>query len=229
MTLEICYEDDNLIAINKPHGLLVHQSPIARDADTFAIQVLRDQINHHVFPVHRLDRKTSGVLLFAKNREANSIMSQKFAAREVQKEYIAIVRGYAPAEDLIDYDLTNDKGKTQNAITAYKTVQHVEIPISSGKFPTSRYSLVELQPETGRMHQLRKHMAHIRHPIIGDRPHGCSKQNRFFKNEFDMMRMMLHAQQLSFLHPYSESEITIDANLQPEFQRMVDALGFEPI
>lgn len=227
--LQICYEDDNLIAINKPHGLLVHRSPIAADANTFAIQVLRDQINQHVYPIHRLDRKTGGVLLFAKDKETNAIIGKQFADRKVNKQYLAIVRGYTPSEDTIDYDLTNDRGKVQNAITKYKTFQHTEIPISSGRFSTSRYSLVELKPETGRMHQLRKHMSHIRHPIIGDRPHGCSKQNRFFKKEFDMMTMLLHAQSLSFNHPYTHSELIIQAPLQVEFQRMIKRLGFRDI
>ena len=227
--LQICYEDDNLIAINKPHGLLVHRSPIASDANTFAIQVLRDQINQHVYPVHRLDRKTGGVLLFAKDKETNAIIGKQFADRKINKQYLAIVRGYTPSEDTIDYDLTNDRGKVQNAITEYKTFQHTEIPISSGRFSTSRYSLVELKPETGRMHQLRKHMSHIRHPIIGDRPHGCSKQNRFFKKEFDMITMLLHAQSLSFNHPYTHSELVIQAPLHVEFQRMIKQLGFRDI
>lgn len=227
--LQICYQDDDLIAINKPHGLLVHRSPIATNTDEFAVQILRDQINEYVYPVHRLDRKTGGVLLFAKNKAANALMQKQFAKRETDKTYIAIVRGYTPESDTIDYDLMNDRGKVQNAITGYRTLQQSEIPISSGTFPTSRYSLVELKPETGRMHQLRKHMNHIRHPIIGDRPHGCSKQNRFFKAEFDMMTMMLHSQTLSFHHPLSGVKVDIHAPLQSEFQRMINALGFQSI
>lgn len=228
--LDICFEDEHLIAINKPHGLLVHRSPIAPNANTFAVQELRNQINQHVFPVHRLDRKTGGVLLFAKHKEANTVMHQQFADRRVNKTYLAIVRGYTPAEDIIDYDLTNDSGKVQNAITVYRTLQQTEIPLASSKrHPSSRYSLLELKPETGRMHQLRKHMAHIRHPIIGDRPYGCSKQNRFFKNQFDMMSMLLHANRLRFNHPLTSELITIEAPIQSDFRRMMNSLEFKTL
>jgi len=226
--LEILYQDDHLIAINKPHGLLVHRSPIANDATVFAVQELRNQIDQHVYPVHRLDRKTGGVLLFAKDKETNSLMQQAFANRFVQKSYIAIVRGYTDENGTIDYALTNDRDQTQDALTHYKTLDKTEIAISSGTFPTSRYSLVELRPQTGRMHQLRKHMAHIFHPIIGDRPHGCNKQNRFFKQQFEIMTMLLHAQSLTFIHPVSKSEINISAPIQAEFQRMISTLGFQP-
>ncbi len=227
--LQICYEDDHLIAINKPHGLLVHRSAIASDANTFAVQELRNQIHQHVYPVHRLDRKTGGVLLFAKDKETNAAMQRQFADRLIHKVYWAIVRGHTPSADTIDYELTNDRGQVQHAITRYLTLQHSEIPISSGKFPSSRYSLLELRPETGRMHQLRKHMAHIRHPIIADRPHGCNKQNRFFKAQYDMMTMLLHAQSLSFNHPVTNESICINAPLQSEFARMTDSLKFDPL
>ncbi len=196
-SLEIIFENDGLIAINKPHGLLVHRSKIAADATEFAVQMLRDQINQLVWPVHRLDRKTSGVLLFAKSKEFNSKVQQLFQERSVSKIYKSIVRGHTPKSGTIDYPLTENE-KTQDAITHFNTLQHFEINLPFGKFPTSRYSLVELKPETGRFHQLRKHLAHIRHPIIGDRPHGCNKQNKLWKEKFEMTTMMLHAEQLAF-------------------------------
>ena len=224
--LQICYDDEHLIAINKPHGLLVHRTSMASNTNQFAVQELRNQIGQHVYPVHRLDRKTGGVLLFAKDKVTNSLMQKQFADRKIDKTYVAITRGYTPEKDIIDYELTNDKGQIQQAVTKYETVEYAEIPISSGKFSSSRYSLVRLFPETGRMHQLRKHMAHILHPIIGDRPHGCNKQNRFFKNEFDMTTMLLHARSLSFQHPYDNMRITISAPIQKEFLRMINELGF---
>lgn len=224
--LEILYQDEYLVAINKPHGLLVHRSPIANDATTFAVQELRNQIDQHVYPAHRLDRKTGGVLLFAKDKETNSLTQQIFANRAIQKTYLAIVRGYTDDAGTIDYALTNDKGQVQDAITEYRTLARTEIDKSSGTFPTSRYSLVALYPQTGRMHQLRKHMAHIFHPIIGDRPHGCNKQNRFFRDEYDMMTMLLHAKSLSFEHPQTSTPLTIESPLQAEFQRMMETLGF---
>ena len=192
-TLGILYQDEHLVAINKPHGLLVHRSPIATNADTFAVQELRNLLEQRVYPVHRLDRKTAGVLLFALNEDIHKALQKQFAERDVEKTYLAIVRGYTEDQGLIDYALTNDKGKVQEAQTAYKTLARTEIDLPFGKHTTSRYSLVEARPHTGRMHQLRKHFAHILHPIIGDRPHGCNKQNKLFKEKWKMTTMLLHA------------------------------------
>lgn len=218
--LPILYQSSDLVAINKPHGLLVHRSPIASDASEFAVQLLRDQLGQRVYPVHRLDRKTGGVLLFALNESMNSAMQTLFADGGVHKTYLAIVRGYAPDELSIDYPLRRDDGIVQDAVTHLKTIRRTEIPIPSGKHATSRYSLIELNPTTGRMHQLRKHMAHILHPIIGDRPHGCNKQNKLFKERFEMNTMLLHAQRLEFEHPSTTERIVITAPQQAEFERM---------
>lgn len=224
--LEILFQDDHFVAINKPHGLLVHRSSIARNATEFAIQKLRDQINLKVFPVHRLDRKTSGVLLFAVKREVNSLMQQEFMNHEVDKKYLAIVRGYTKDKDRIEYELQREDGKIQEAITNFKTLQKAEIEIPSNGFKTSRYSLIEVYPETGRFHQIRKHMAHIRHPIIGDRPHGCNKQNKIFLERFNMNSMMLHASELDFIHPITGESIKISSSPLSEFKRMIEELGF---
>ena len=222
--LSILYQSADLVAINKPHGLLVHRSPIASDASEFAVQILRDQLGQRVYPVHRLDRKTGGVLLFALSESMNSAMQIQFAEGGVQKTYVAIVRGYTPDEQTIDYPLRRDDGLVQEAVTHLKTLQRTEVPLPFGKHTTSRYSLVELTPTTGRMHQLRKHMAHILHPIIGDRPHGCNKQNKLFKEHFEMNTMLLHAQQIRFTHPVTSEEITITAPFQDEFGRMLETL-----
>ena len=222
--IKILYQDDKMIAINKPPGLLVHPTRIAADVTESAMQLLRDQIGQWVYPAHRIDRKTSGVLLFALDKEMQSALSLLFKESEVLKRYMAIVRGYTEDEGEIDYALKNLEDKVQEAQTKYRTLRRSEIPLAHGKHSTSRYSLVELFPETGRYHQLRKHMAHIFHPIIGDRPHGCNKQNRLFKNEFEMTEMMLHAQSLSFEHPLSKEKIIIEASFHAEFLRMKRAL-----
>ncbi len=219
--LEILAEQNDWIAINKPHGLLVHKSRIARDATEFAVQLLRDQIQQVVYPVHRLDRKTGGVLLFAKNKATNAELQALFRERTVQKTYKAIVRGFVEEAGKIDYALTNED-KTKEAQTHYRCLEQFEIPVALGKFPTSRYSLVELTPHTGRFHQLRKHMAHIFHPIIGDRPHGCNKQNRMWKQDFQMDTMLLHAERLVF--DWQGKEILISANFSTEFQRVLEIL-----
>ena len=223
--LEILFQDADFVAINKPHGLLVHRSPIAADADEFAVQILRNQLGQKVYPVHRLDRKTSGVLLFALNEEMNKSLQEAFMAKKVLKKYVALVRGFAPESATIDYPLTNEAGKIQEAITHFKRLQTIEIPLPFGKFDTSRYSLLELQPESGRMHQIRKHLAHIFHPIIGDRPHGCNKQNKFFLENWEMKNMLLHASELQFMHPVLQEEITIKAGFQMEFTRILAVLN----
>ena len=227
MNLEIIYRDEQLIAINKPHGLLVHKSKLAADASEFAIQLLRNQIGQRVTPVHRLDRKTGGVLLFALTDEANKAMNALFEGNAVHKKYLALVRGFTPDEERIDYALRKENGNLQEAVTNYRTLERVEIPVSLGKHLTQRYSLLAVKPETGRMHQIRKHLDHIRHPIIGDRPHGCNKQNRLFKEKWQMTTMLLHASELDFIHPFTGEQIIISATIQNEFERTLAFLGFK--
>jgi len=204
----------------------VHKTAIAADTNVFAVQLLRDQIGEKVNPVHRLDRKTAGVLLFALTDELNSLMQQQFAQSLVQKKYHAVVRGFTEDFVEIDYPLKRDDGAVQEAFTTFRTLQRVEVNFAIGKHATSRYSLVELTPSTGRMHQLRKHMAHVFHPIIGDRPHGCNKQNKYFKDQFGMTTMHLHAIELEFTHPLTQQTIHIQADYQPEFKQLTELLGF---
>lgn len=224
--LEIIYQDEYLIAINKPHGLLVHRSSIAADASEFALQLLRDQIGMKVNPVHRIDRKTGGILLFAFNKEVEIAMQKAFMENQVSKKYLAIVRGHTPDAEDIDYPLRKENGTLQDAFTNYTTLKRAELDIAFGKHPTSRYSLVEAVPTTGRMHQLRKHLSHVFHPIIGDRTHGCNKQNKLFLEQWEMTTMLLHASQLSFKHPVTGEDVKIQAALQPEFARVMEIMGW---
>ncbi|KQS28450.1 pseudouridine synthase [Pedobacter sp. Leaf194] len=219
--LEVIYQDDYVIAINKPHGLLVHQSSIARDAKEFALQLLRDQVGKHVSPVHRLDRKTSGILLFAFDKDSEVALHQQFMNAETDKKYLAILRGFTPDNMEIDYPLAKENGSMQDAFTAFKTLQRAEVDVAFGKHLTSRYSLVEATPKTGRMHQLRRHFSHILHPIIGDRTHGCNKQNKFFLEQWNMTTMLLHASALSFTHPKTSERIHLQADLHDEFRRVM--------
>ena len=225
--LEIIYRDNHLIGINKPNGLLVHRSSIANDAEEFALQMLRDQIDEKVYPIHRLDRKTSGCLLFALDEDTHKLMQGAFANGEISKTYLAIVRGYTDQSGTIDYPLKNDKGKIQEAVTEYITLDNAEINVPFGKHDTSRYSLVKVHPKTGRMHQIRKHFAHILHPIIGDRPHGCNKQNKLFKEKWLMTTMLLHACQLEFTHPCSGKKISLTSELPREFKRMMNLMSWD--
>lgn len=224
-TLEILYQDEYMVVINKPNGLLVHRSSIANDADEFAVQLLRDQIGQFVYPVHRLDRKTSGVLVFALDKETTRLLQAEMQQKQTQKEYHAIVRGYFPEKVKVDHALTNDKGKVQEAITRFERLKTTEIEVPLGKYPTSRYSLIKAFPQTGRMHQIRKHCNHLRHPIVGDRPHGCNKQNRLFKERWNMTTMLLHAKKLVLFHPFSKEKLTIEASFPTEFLRMQEVLN----
>jgi tRNA pseudouridine65 synthase len=224
--LDILYRDDYLIAINKPHGLLVHRSPIAADASEYALQLLRDQIGQKVYPAHRIDRKTGGILLFALDKDTEIAIQQQFAENAVSKNYLAIVRGHTPDQADIDYPLRKENGTLQEAFTSYVTLRQAELDVPLGKHATSRYSLIEVAPKTGRMHQIRKHMAHVFHPIIGDRTHGCNKQNKLFKERWQMETMLLHASRLAFNHPVTGELVKIEAPVQPEFAQVMQLMGW---
>lgn len=226
---EILYQDNDLIAINKPSGWLVHRSWLDKHETVVVMQTLRDQIGQHVFPVHRLDRPTSGVLLFALSSEIARLMSEQFATKQIEKTYHAIVRGYVEGEATIDYPLVEELDKiadkfsdnnkpAQDAVTTYRGISKIEIPIKVGKFDTARYSFVELKPKTGRKHQLRRHMKHIFHPILGDSKHGDLHQNRAFAEFFSIKRLMLHASKLQITHPINHNPIIIEANLDQQWQ-----------
>lgn len=220
----IVFENESIIAFNKPHGLLVHRTALAKDATEFALQWVRDYAGIKVHLIHRLDRKTSGILLFAKSEEESSYLNSLFREQKINKTYKAIVRGYTDDAGIIDYPLTNEKSKTQDAITHYRTTRRYEISLVNYTHPTSRYSEVELKPETGRYHQLRKHLAHIRHPILGDRPHGCNKHNRLWKETYNMTTMMLHAQELRMDH-HVYGEIIITAPISPIYASVLKILN----
>ncbi|NNF32657.1 MAG: pseudouridylate synthase [Saprospiraceae bacterium] len=219
--MDILYEDERLIAINKPHGLIVHRSRIAMDVEDFALQRVRNYVGAYVHPIHRLDRKTSGVLLFAKDKDTHKAMHQLFMEKKIRKEYIAIVRGFTDKSGVIDYAVGEGDDKKE-AITEYKTLRRYELNLPFGKWNTSRYSQLTIKPLTGRFHQIRKHLAHIRHPIIGDRPHGCNKQNRLWKEKFNMITMMLHAAKLEL--PYEGGNLVIEAEMSEEMRRVISLL-----
>lgn len=226
MELEIVYQDNYIVAINKPHGLLVHKTKIAEEKDQFALQVLRDQLNQFLYPIHRLDRKTSGILLFAFDKESAKAFQETLQAESTIKQYNAIVRGYFPEKIELDYALTNDKGKRQEAQTNFECLAQTEIDLPNGKFNTSRYSLINCFPKTGRMHQIRKHLNHLRYPIIGDRPHGCNKQNKILLAKFGLTEMMLHSRRLEFTHPINKEHVSIEADFSLTFCKMAQHLNF---
>jgi len=236
-TLPIVYEDEHLIAVNKPSGLLVHRSAIDRHETRFALQILRDQLGQHVFPVHRLDKPTSGVLLFARSAQAAQKTAEIFFHQQVEKTYVAIVRGYTPEEGLIDHPLREERDDhadkkmrrdkaPQEAVTAYRRLATAEIPFAVDKYPQTRYSLVACYPHTGRKHQLRRHLKHISHPIIGDAKHGKGQHNRFFLQHFDAQRLLLAATELRLPHPFFGNKLNICAPLDDVFRRLLQTFNW---
>ncbi|MET0356514.1 MAG: tRNA pseudouridine(65) synthase TruC [Cellvibrio sp.] len=234
--LNIIYRDEFLVAINKPSGLLVHRSAIDRHETRFAMQLLRDQIGQHVFPVHRLDKPTSGALVFALNAEIAKLMGEIFSQHLLQKTYVAIVRGIAPEYLLLDYPLTEeldkytDKNaqvpKAKPAISEFFRLAEVSLPHQIDKYPESRYSLVKCLPKTGRKHQLRRHLKHISHPIIGDAKHGKGNHNRFFQETFNANRLLLASTELAFKHPITSEAIKITAPLDSTMTQLVQRFNW---
>ncbi|HLV48024.1 MAG TPA: tRNA pseudouridine(65) synthase TruC [Aliidiomarina sp.] len=228
--LEVVYHDEHVVVINKPAGLLVHRSYLARGERWFAMQLLRDQLGQHVFPVHRLDRPTSGLLMFALSSQVAALIGEQFNVGGVHRGYHAVVRGYTPDEGCIDYPLKEELDKiadkrakrnkdAQQAITNFVTLERAELPFKvSTQHDTTRYSLVQLSPETGRKHQLRRHLAHLRHPIVGDTKHGDGRHNEFFRHQFNCHRLLLAATKLSFTHPIKGTPVVLEQALPEEFK-----------
>ncbi len=234
--LRIVYRDDHLIAIDKPAGLLVHRSALDRHETRFALQMLRDQIGRQVFPAHRLDKGTSGLLLFALDREVGRMLNGQFERGEVSKTYLAVVRGYPEPLGVIDHPLIPMADAhagilvsetAQSARTLFRRLATVELPYCVDRYPTSRYALLELEPLSGRRHQLRRHLKHISHPIIGDTTHGKGRHNRLFQTLFGCRRMLLAATAMQFAHPITSQPLHLHAELATDFTGVIQSLGWE--
>jgi len=234
--LTLICRDDNIAVFNKPAGLLVHRSYIAPQETRFALQLARDLLGQRVYPVHRLDRPTSGLLLFALNPEDAARLTAAFTAGAVTKKYLAVVRGVTAPDGVIDYPLLEEQDRRdpyrqegkepQAAVTAYRQLATVELPFAVGRYPSSRYSLVEATPLTGRRNQIRRHFKHIFHPLIGDVDYGEGRHNRFFREELACRRLLLHAAELTFPHPADDRLLTVAAPLDGQFTRLLERLGW---
>ncbi|WP_380183936.1 tRNA pseudouridine(65) synthase TruC [Kalamiella sp. sgz302252] len=236
--LEILYQDEWLVAVNKPSGWLVHRSWLDRHESVFVMQTVRDQIGQHVFTVHRLDRPTSGVLLMGLSSEVARQLSLQFEQHQLQKTYHAVVRGWLEGEATLDYALTTELDKIadkfsspdkepQPAVTHWRALAKAELSVPVSRYDTSRYTLMELQPQTGRKHQLRRHMTHLRHPIIGDSAHGDLRQNRSAAQHFGMNRLMLHASELRLTHPVTGEPLVLRAGLDEVWQSIMTQFGWQ--
>jgi len=221
---QVLYQDEYCIAVNKPHGLLVHRTSMSNDKD-FLLQRVRDQSGKKVYPVHRLDRPTSGVVLFAFSKEIVAEFFRVFRERDVKKTYLALVRGWTDDSGVIDSPLRTTSGKEQDALTLYKTIARTEVDIPVGPYEKARYSLVEIDLKTGRTHQIRRHFAHLRHPLIGDTTHGDGRHNQMFRDKFNSHRLMLAASKLELRHPFTGKELDIEAPLETGFKTVLQTLS----
>lgn len=236
---EIIFEDPYLVAAYKPQGWLVHRSNIDRHETQFLLQYLRDLVGCHLYPIHRLDKPTSGVILFAKSSEVAANAQAALASEKSVKGYIAVCRGWCPEEGVIDYPLApvNDfkhqrkRPKAdlprQPAVTRFRRLDTVELPYAVDRYPTSRYSLVEIELETGRRHQIRRHFKHIHHPLVGCPKYGKSVHNRFFAGQFGCARLLLHAHRLELDHPVTGERLRLSAPPRGAFLALMQEFGWE--
>jgi tRNA pseudouridine65 synthase len=238
--LTILYRDEQLVIIDKPAGLLVHRTVLDRHETRFAVQLLRDQIGQPVSPVHRLDRGTSGVLVFALDRQTARALSDAFAAQQVSKRYLAVVRGWPDEAGCIDHALKRQTDSAewidpraenlpQAARTHWQRLATIELPLANDRYPSSRYALLELMPKTGRRHQIRRHLKHIAHPIIGDATYGKGPHNRAFAAHTGCARLLLHCREMAFAHPTSGAPLRIAAPLTGAFAALIETLGWQTL
>jgi tRNA pseudouridine65 synthase len=234
----ILYRDAHLLAVDKPAGMLVHRSAIDPGERHSVLDAVRAHVSRSVHLLHRLDRPVSGVLLFALDAEAARRMGEAFERGGVDKRYLAVVRGYTPERGVIDYALretrdpasdmrARDGKPAQAAVTSYERLRTAELPVPVGRYPAARFSLVRLAPLTGRRHQLRRHLKHIAHPILGDTTHGDGKQNRLAREQLGCERLLLHAYSVHFRHPCSGEAVSISAAPDAHFAAVMRRVGWD--
>ena len=238
MQLSILYEDDYLIAVDKPSGLLVHPSWISKPDEPTLMGLLKECYpSDKLHTIHRLDRATSGVILVGKELESSKRMQEQFQAREVKKEYECLVRGWfnepkgrvdhalVPKYDKFADPLASQDKEAKAAVTDFEVIGQTELLIPVGRYATSRYSRVACYPHTGRKHQIRRHMKHLLHPIIGDTKYGEGRHNRMFRDHFNLHRLVLMARAIQFCHPITNTLITITADLPVDIKQLYEELG----
>lgn len=231
--LDILYRDDHLVAVHKPSGLLVHRTALAHGESRFMVQTLRDQLGQRVYPVHRLDRPTSGVMVFALSTEIAARLASAFTTQTVAKRYLAVVRGIGPEQESLDYPLREEDGSrpkaempAMTAVTDIRRLDSVELPVQVDRYPSTRYSLIEARPLTGRRHQIRRHLSRRGYPIIGDAKHGKGNHNRFFRERLDCPRLLLAAVELNFQHPGDGRFLSVSAALQEDMHGLFERFGW---
>nr|WP_306673942.1 pseudouridine synthase [Tahibacter caeni] len=229
--MNLLHVDEALVAVDKPPGIAVHRSQLVGADDDYLIDRLRAQVDGPLHLAHRLDRATSGVLLVARSREIAAELGRQLMERRVGKEYLAVVRGWPDVEGCIDHPLSGSslKGPLREARTRWRRLATAELPIEMGRYPQQRYSLLAVQPETGRYQQIRRHFAHASHHLIGDTTHGRGDHNRLFRIHWSSHRLLLHAWRLDFVHPVGGERLCLQASLDASWQRVLAAFGWDAV
>ena len=220
MILDVIFEDDYIIAINKPNNMLVHHAHHSRNVaeEISLLQLIENEKGIKVYPIHRLDRKTSGIILLAKEKAYVAKFQELFIKKEIEKTYYGVVRGHAPETKKIDSPVKGrDANVHKDALTFLTTLQKITLNIPVKPYDSSRYSLVELLPKTGRMHQLRVHMNKISHPLIGDAKYGDKNHDTMFAENFGWKNMFLHAGKLEFTHPFTTEKTKLNASFSEDW------------
>jgi len=226
--IRILHHDAHYVAVDKPAGFLVHRTPIDPRETRSLLQAVRDQIGSRVYPVHRLDKGTAGVVVFGLDSQAADGLARAFRDGRVDKRYRAVVRGYAPEAAVVDWPLRDVRDprsapastEPRSAVTEVQCLARVELPTAVGRYATARYSLVACRPLSGRQHQIRRHLKHLRHPVIGDANYGDLAHNRFFRHTFGIGGLLLAATEIGFVHPYTGAALRIAAPLPEPFHRI---------
>ena len=225
MNLEIIFEDDYIICVNKPNNVLVHHAFLSRnvgDEDSL-LQLIEKEFGIKVYPVHRLDRKTSGLILLAKEKEYVSKFQELFTTKQIQKTYFGVVRGFSPETKTIDSPVKGrDANVHKEALTYLRTLANITLDIAVKPYDSSRYSLVEFLPQTGRMHQLRVHSNKISHPLIGDAKYGDKNHDTMFAENFGWKNLFLHAGKLEFIHPFSSEKMILKGSFPKDWIEMFE-------
>lgn len=232
--LVVLHADEHLLVVAKPPGMAVHRSRLVHDESVYLVDLLRDQLaadgagNSSLHPIHRLDRGTSGALLVGRNPAIAAALSAQFMSRDVEKTYLAVCRGWPDDAGEIDYPLpgVNENGERKPALTRWTRLATVEVPIAISRYPQQRYALLAVSPETGRYRQIRRHLSHVHHHLIGDTSHGRGDHNRLFRQHFGIHRMLLHAWRLRFEHPISGETLLIEAPLDAPWNSVLDRFGW---
>jgi len=226
--LEILYLDEHIVAVNKPAGMIVHRNEYTQEEFDNLLNLLSRQLKTYLFPVHRLDRATAGIMLFALTKEASNFLMKAFTEKTIDKEYLAIVRGLAEDEGVITRELRKKPSrKFQQAETHYWTLAQKELPIPLQEFDTVRYSLLRVHPITGRRHQIRRHLSYEHHPILGDKKHGHSLHNKLWKEQLNLPGLMLQAYKIRFKHPKTEEEIELETRVAPHIQAAIQYMDWK--